>query len=89
MATAFTAFTSTVAARFLRAGEVVTVGGFMRLTITTVDASFGDGCVRIEGVDAGDRTWVELFTKDQAVEVVDLVAEGEYLTQLTGSQCRT
>lgn len=69
--------TSTVAARFLRTGEVVTVGGFMRVTISDVDTNWGDGYVQILGTDVTGQIWAHLYAKDEMVEVIDVVAEDE------------
>ena len=70
---------SNIAARFLRVGEVVTVGGFMRATITDVNAAWGDGYVRVVAMDSADQAWVVLYTKDQMVPLVDVAAADEAL----------
>jgi len=70
MATTPATLVSNIAARFLRVGEVVTVGGFMRATITDVNAAWGDGYVRVVAVDSADQEWVVLYTKDQMVPLV-------------------
>ena len=70
---------SNIAARFLRVGEVVTVGGFMRATITDVNAAWGDGYVRVVAVDSAGQEWVVLYAKDQMVPLVDVAAADEAL----------
>lgn len=79
MATTPATLVSNIAARFLRVGEVVTVGGFMRATITDVNAAWGDGYVRVVAVDSADQEWVVLYTKDQMVPLVDVAAADEAL----------